>query len=298
MSYILDALRKSEQERQAHQPETATERVLMPPPKKSRKTAGLIGALLAGNLLAVSLAAWYLKKPDEALAKPQVAAQPVQKKAASMPPTALKPVHHKTDVEPGANEAEPTLTAAPAQERKSPNMAPAGMPSPKASSIEALASVKQAGIQQAVTPAQEELKVPSDRDGQTASEQQIARIRQREQLRQKIQARRNQHRLAADNANPPEVVEQAPEKKPDVPPAATQEIPLFKELPYDFRNSAPKLSINVFKYDDKPEERFVVLNMTKYKVGQTTKDAVEIKEIRSDAVVASYGGKVFRIERP
>jgi general secretion pathway protein B len=40
------------------------------------------------------------------------------------------------------------------------------------------------------------------------------------------------------------------------------------------------------------------MNMEKYKTGQTTKDAVEIKEIRSDSVVAGYGGRTFRIERP
>ncbi|WP_084675312.1 MULTISPECIES: general secretion pathway protein GspB [Methylomicrobium] len=51
-------------------------------------------------------------------------------------------------------------------------------------------------------------------------------------------------------------------------------------------------------YADNPADRFVILNMTKLRSARPPKNAVEIREIRSDGVIASYGGRVFRIERP
>jgi len=297
MSYILNALRKSEQERQAQQPETVTEQVLMPPPQKSRKTAMLIGGLLAVNLLAVPLLVWYLKNADEAPAKAQAGVQPVQAKAAPKPPlpAAVEVRDDAADVE---QDEEEMMESVAEPDR------PAAAANTKTPSIEELAAAKQAEAQKAAKPAQEDKKVPAV---QTAQARPAAAISSQEQLKQKIQSRRAQRLLAAENgisldeqeeAEPEAKTEAAMASKTDDAPAAKQGIPLFKELPYDFRSSAPKMTINVFMYDNKPEDRFVVLNMTKYKAGQTTKDSVEIKEIRADGVVASYGGKVFLIERP
>ncbi|WP_374086312.1 general secretion pathway protein GspB [Methylomicrobium lacus] len=298
MSYILNALRKSEQERQAKQPETVTEQVLMPPPQKSRKTALLIGGLLAVNLLALPLLVWYLKNADEAPVKPQAAAQPVQAKAAQMPPLPVA-VESSDDEDDFEQDGEEVPEAAEDEPDR-----PAVAANAKSPSIEELAAAKQAEEQKAARAAQEDKKAPAV---QTAQARPAAAISPQEQLRQKIQSRRAQRLLLAENANsldeqeddePEAKTEAARASKTDDAPAAKPEIPSFKDLPYDFRSSVPKMTINVFMYDNKPEDRFVVLNMTKYKAGQTTKDAVEIKEIRADGVVASYGGKVFRIERP
>jgi len=296
MSYILNALRKSEQERQAQQPETITDQVLTPP-QKSRKTALLVGGLLAVNLLLAALVVWYLNKTDDAPAKPQATAQTVQEKAVSTPlPVAEETEDDESDSEQQAEEDEFSEAEMPAQEAMRPPMPAASAPTTKAPSIEELASARQVEEQKAAKRSQEDKQVTAGRRGQRA-----AAIGQREQLRKDIQARRAQRMSTVESESNVEIESDATtEKKPDAvsAPAASQEIPLFKELPYDFRSSAPKLSINVFKYDPKSEDSFVVLNMTKYKAGQTTKDAVEIKEIRPDSVVASYGGRVFRIERP
>ena len=298
MSYILNALRKSEQERQATQPETITEQVLMSQPKKSRKTAALIGGLLAVNLLAVALLIWYLKKADEAPAKPHPAQQ-VQKKKAPRPlPAVEKAVDHVTDPEQGAA-SNPAVIGPTVQKPMRPQFRVPATPVTKAPSIEDLAAVKQAEEEKPVKPALENREAPSDRESQRASPHPFAGISGREQFRQEFQASRAQRLLAAKNdSNPEEENDEAPEIKTDAAPTAKQEIPLFKDLPYDFRSSAPKMTINVFVYDEKPEDRFVVMNMTKYKTGQTTKESVEIKEIRPDSLVASFGGRIFRIERP
>jgi general secretion pathway protein B len=285
MSYILNALRKSEQERQAKQPETITDQVLMPSPQKSRKTALLIGGLLAVNLLALPVLVWYLKKADDIPAKPQAHAQPS--------PISLKPIDGKTL---SGQDAKKELTAAvmPAQETMSPSMPEAAAPAATASSIEELAAVKQAVEEKAAKQGRPD---KSESSAQTAPPS--AAISQQGQIRKKSQARQVHGVLASRSLNNSEgEVNKIEEKKTESAAAEPQKIPLFKDLPYNFRNSAPKMSINVFMYAAKPEERFVVLNMTKYKAGQTTKDSVEIKEIRPDGIVAGYGGKVFRIERP
>lgn len=295
MSYILNALRKSEQERQAKQPETITDQVLMPPPQKSRKTALLIGGLLAVNLLALPVLVWYLKQADDTPAKPQAHVQPLPKKAVQNTlPLPVKPVDDKTV---SGQDAKKELTAAvmPVQETRSPSMPEAAAPAATASSIEELAAVKQAAEGKAAKQGRPD---KAESSAQTAPPS-GAISRQGQPGKGESQARRVHGVLAARSLNDSEgEVNNSEEKKTDTAPAGPQEIPLFRDLPYNFRSSAPKMSINVFMYAAKPEDRFVVLNMTKYKAGQTTKDSVEIREIRPDGVIASYEGRVFRIERP
>jgi general secretion pathway protein B len=273
MSYILNALRKSEQERQAKQPETITDQVLMPAPQKGRKTALLIGGLLAVNLLILPLLVWYLKKADDAPVEAQAPAQPLQKIALSNPqPAAIKPVDGETA---SKQKAEKELTAA-------------------APSIEELAALKQAAEGKTAKQGQ------PDKSGNSAQAAPLPTATiQQGQPGKESRARRVHGELAARSLNHAEdEIDKNAEKKVEMVSADSQEIPLFKDLPYKFRSSAPRMSINVFMYAPNPEDRFVVLNMNKYKAGQMTKDAVEIKEIRPDGIVASFGGQVFRIERP
>jgi general secretion pathway protein B len=286
MSYILNALRKSEQERQAKQPETITDQVLMPAPQKGRKTALLIGGLLAVNLLILPLLVWYLKKADDARAEAQAHVQPLQKMAVPNPqPIALKPVDGETASE---QKAEKELAAAEAPQEA------VNLPIPAAPSIEELAALKQAAEGKTAKQGQ------PDKAGNSAQAAPLsAAASQQGHSGKESRARRVHGELAARSLNHAEdEINENSEEKTDTVSADSQEIPLFKDLPYKFRSSAPRMSINVFMYAPNPEDRFVVLNMNKYKAGQMTKDSVEIKEIRPDGIVASYGGKVFRIERP
>lgn len=87
---------------------------------------------------------------------------------------------------------------------------------------------------------------------------------------------------------------------PTPPPAkpATDTIPLLSEMPRDFQREAPSLNINVFVYSDLPEERFVVINMSKYRTGQKIDSGPEIIEIGPNSLVLEYLGRKFRVERP
>jgi general secretion pathway protein B len=92
---------------------------------------------------------------------------------------------------------------------------------------------------------------------------------------------------------PATIQQTAPVNKP-----ANDDIPLLASLPTDFQREVPSLNINVFVYSEIPEERFVVINMSKYLAGQKLDNGTEILEIRADSLVLEYLGRKFRIERP
>lgn len=288
MSYILNALRKSEQERQAKQAETVTEQVLHQPPPKNRKTAALIGGILVANLLLVALLVWYLQKADDVPAKPRVAPQTGAEK--------LMKAASKTE--------ENKVRSVPEQERAALNPAPAleaagsrsvsAAAAPKAPSLQEMSAARQSPPDKAEKPVPEEHKTAAAASAKGGN-QDAVRSRH-EKPKPEGQAGRAQRAVAA--APLEAALEEAEQEPKSSATNKQQAIPFFKDLPYDFRNSAPKMAINVFVYAERPEDRFIVMNMEKYKTGQTTKDAVEIKEIRADSVVASYGGRTFRIERP
>jgi len=61
MSFILNALRKSEQERQALQSETVNDRIFLPQPQQKRsKTAKFIAFLVVSNVLIIACIVWFV----------------------------------------------------------------------------------------------------------------------------------------------------------------------------------------------------------------------------------------------
>jgi general secretion pathway protein B len=85
--------------------------------------------------------------------------------------------------------------------------------------------------------------------------------------------------------------------KPEMP-NENKKIPFLHELPAEFRHTVPDLKINVFVYSGQAAERFVMIDMAKYTVGQRIKDSLELKEIRPDSLVVEYNNQTFRIQRP
>jgi len=78
MSFILNALRKSEQERQAVQSESVTDKIrLQQPPQNPLKTAKFYAVLVTGNVLLIACLVWFVQK--NAVPTPDLTAQPVSK---------------------------------------------------------------------------------------------------------------------------------------------------------------------------------------------------------------------------
>ncbi len=264
MSYILNALRKSEQERLALQPETVTDRLLAQPPGQSRKKAKWISAAILCNVLIVAGFIWYAQKtlaPSATHQSPNpqtnaaVAVKPEDKPIAKMKRAPEQ--QSATSPVPASASAGQVITANKPTERRSQSPSFSAKPY-TAFKQDALPQVKKSSIEKEEKPV-----ILAGQEEKTIS-----------------------------------VPVQSKEKTPGPAPLPENKIPFFYELPYEFRQSVPKMAINVFVYSSEPSERFVMINMAKYKAGQQTKDAVEIKDIRPQSLVVSYQNQLFQIERP
>jgi general secretion pathway protein B len=87
------------------------------------------------------------------------------------------------------------------------------------------------------------------------------------------------------------------DKKPEAV-AVNKSIPFLFELPAEFRHTVPELKINVFVYSEQPAERFIMVDMIKYAVGERIKALLTLKEIRPDSLVVEYNNRTFQIKRP
>jgi len=251
MSYILNALRKSEQERQARQPETATERILLPRPKQSRKTALWIAAILLSNLLIITGFVWLSSN-----------------KTASTPAT-------------------PQASAA----------APAGTP-PQPSAARSIKPDEPPASSSIAEQAAANLPPKNPMSSKTGNAKKTVPARLPETVKAKNNSYMNRPAPIKPAAKQPPPANPGANAITATAPAEPQRIPFLEELPYDVRQSIPKMTVNVFVYSPNASESFVVINMEKYKTGQLTKDLVELKEIRADSLIVRYQDQTFRIGRP
>ena len=65
------------------------------------------------------------------------------------------------------------------------------------------------------------------------------------------------------------------------------------DLPADFRQSLPRLHMDVHGYAVKPTDRFVVINLKQYRIGDTLADGPVLKDIVPQGAVLEYHGTTF-----
>lgn len=243
MSFILNALRKSEQERQALQAETVNSKILPAQPQQHyTKTTKLLIFLVLANVLMIVGVVWFIRhnlmSTSGATASAVSSYQP------------LKEI-----------KLEPETIVKPAQPKK-----PAQKAEPEAASIAELIDGEK--------PEPAPLPVKP------------------------VIAKKSPVAEATANSKLP--IATVDEDQPDVPETmpATKDIPFLSDLPFEFRQTVPKFTINVFVYSPFPEQRFVMVDMVKYKTGQQIKDAMMLKEIRPDSLVVVYQNQEFQIKRP
>lgn len=257
MSYILNALRKSDRERQATQP--VTNRILEQEPQRRQSMFRWISLVVIVNIIVIACFFWYAVKQDEAAPVARVPKRPpvanVSESQLAAPSPIEEPKPKKTIVS-GANAiAElPNVNVAPKRqsmetvktENKSNDASRAVRPIPEKKPISS------PGTPVAMAPAPAPIETPS----------------------------------------PDEIM--SPEPKPE----RTDGIPWLRDMPFEFRQAVPKMNINVFVYANEPAERFVLIDMVKYRTGQSTKDGVDIVEIKPDGLVVRYESRIFKVERP
>jgi general secretion pathway protein B len=260
MSYILDALRKSEQQRQAVQPETVADRILLNTPQPKQKLAKWLVALVVGNLLVVAYLGWFFNKKDSVEAQNST-------KIASNPNNKLLPTTSEKST------VQPTVIA---QDK-----------------------ISQATGQSAIDQAKPPLTSPSIAELVEAKKMAASqRLNTRPITEKKPIVVKKELATRTIETQPIKRETLRPDEENLTIPPVNKSTPDLKELSYETRNNLPNLTINVFSYAQRPEDRFVIIDMVKYKTGQLIKGSVKLKEIRPDGIVVQDGNNTFKVERP
>ncbi len=259
MSFILNALRKSEQERRKLESETLTDRIFPEQPTQKRnKTSVFLAFLIIGNAFIIAGIVWFFQKnstskPDITISAPTLTTQ--EKK--SKPKTIAK----LFEAEKPTHKVEPNSTSI-AKFIDEPKPVPTATPIPAKSIIE----------KKPVTTTPKPAPV----------------------IPKPVPTIQAQVPLPTQTVTAAKIVEPAPEEIV----AIKRDIPFLSELPIELRKSIPKLNINVFVYSQHPEDRFVMIDMVKYRPGQQIKDTLLLKEILPVSLVIIYQNQEFQIERP
>jgi general secretion pathway protein B len=231
MSFILDALRKSEQERQrSEHPSVAHARVQSAP---GFKTAWifLVAALVIVNL--ILLAFILLREAPEPPA------------AATQPPAATQPAAGSTPLiaPPGTGAAERAPIAIPPQAQD---------------------------------------------DSQSRD------------LRNELSAQAKATAAPKPSASPPASAAKPVPDKPASGPKETSSfssLATFTELSLAGSISLPPLHLDIHVYSEKPAERFVFINMRKYREGEKLNEGPMINTITDEGVVLRHQGRDFLLKR-
>ena len=70
--------------------------------------------------------------------------------------------------------------------------------------------------------------------------------------------------------------------------------PLLNQLELSFRNQVPRLQINAFAYAEIPTQRFVIINMVKYRGGEEIATGMILQTILPNSLKVKYQGRIFR----
>ena len=74
-------------------------------------------------------------------------------------------------------------------------------------------------------------------------------------------------------------------------------LPTFTELTLDGSLQLPELHIDIHVYSDNPADRFVFINMNKYREDDQLGEGPVVQEIARDGVVLEHRGRRFMLPR-
>lgn len=286
MSYILEALRKSERERRSGEVPALPAVVAEPPPRSRPWMAWLVAGLLLFN--GVGLTYVWMHRKAAAPAVPSSPAPAVAAQAPIAPPAPPKSPAAAADVPPSGiivHQVAPPVAepAATPQPRPPQPMAPA-----RRAEAKPLAGVSPPAAKPKSKPSVK-ADVPSPG---LAGRQPAPAVNPTEE---KLTAIRPPAPIAA----PPFQPEPADEERPARSEARHRsDIPLLREMPREFRERVPEFRINMHAYSKEPGERFAIIDMKKYLAGEQIPGGMVLREIRTDGLVLDMDGTRFRVARP
>ena len=300
MSYILDALKKSEFERQQSRvPDLNTMPVMIGSGRNEslvpRLSYGLGALALAGVIAGVAWWRPWQSSPPEAAVAAGTAAAP------AAPVLAPAPLPRPEEIRAARSAQVSGTGAAPEQPAAAKVQTPfqPAAPSPAAPAAPKIAAVrptapetvppvrdsgapKSARVAPATTGADEPpaaLKAPAARK----PAEPVARTRPAPAPPQP------QH--AEADAPAPDVAAPAAAPATEKPP---KRVLSYAELPASVQKSIPKMTVMGYSYAEEPEMRMVVINDRMLREGDEVSPGVKLEKIGSDGVVLNFRGFQFR----
>ncbi len=313
MSYILDALKKSEQQRDLGRIPTLTDAPLVGAAGSTRKNLPVMGALLLA-MLAVLLALYavfnghFMGSPDP-METPQVAATGINPKAPETPeqkdaaetPTAVnlptisdsqkvaeeneQPLH----TPPSTSRTEKTVAAAASQPRTIPDTVPPGeavTKTPPAASSNDRPSLARKRSEQPVPTESAAAKTskpqgvvvlppPPEIEASTDSVAGRSPVPQALPKARDVEDGKTTQVITPESQLPAKTVRK---KRPGTEHA----------LPYDVYRRLPKRKVSALAYSEVPARRFVIVNSRKMREKESTEQGLEVEEIMDDGVIFSF----------
>jgi general secretion pathway protein B len=276
MSYILDALKRSQEERELGSvPTLSSLSAQQEPPRRGHNVPWVLSALLLA-VVAVAVSLYALLRGEGGGELPP--ALPVATAPAVQPPPTVLPT-------PPA----PVQTSAPPAARKPPAKAPAP-PQPVVRQPSAAAQPRVRSVVRPLAQGLETVAPPVPADLQ----EEVDAFRQRvmgeqEPATTETAEESAQHEDAA--AASPAAAQSPAEQEREAA------IPRFRALPSGVQSQIPPHRISVHVYVAEPARRFVILDSQRMAEGDRNDSGLRLEEIRPDGVVLSYGAHRFFAER-
>jgi general secretion pathway protein B len=299
MSYILEALRKSERERQAGQaaPLASIPLDQAPPRRHGLAWATAFLILLNGTVLGyLWLTRWQSNEPatqPAPTASTGHAAKTAPIRNAAAPSTA----ETRTNSAP----ADPHSGEIPPPAKEKPSALVKAEPPPVARDPEKKADKTVGPPAVSVKPLSPE-PMSSEITESAAAMTEKRPVKPAEKSRPRVDPKPVAETAMSEDLSPPVAFGapvSAPESRDPAPTLAENPgIPFMSEMPADFQQRVGPVTINVFAYSERPEERFAIIDMRKYRVGDRLGNGAKLLEIRADSLVLQSEGRTFRVPRP
>lgn len=262
MSFILDALKKSESERQRQSGPALFEVKVAPPRNRFAVWGVALGALLAVNLVVVGWIFWR-GGSSRAAAAPTASTAPTA--AASLPPPA------------------PSAAATPGA---------AGSP------IAAAQSARGSAAAPPLEAARRTVDAPSDSAREDSVSPGAEASTAAPGSADSAPAETGGGGASPDDLAPAvEPAKQPSQTLPGVIRATSSGLPTYQDAAAQPGSSIPDLRLDLHVYAPEPQQRFVFLNMLKLHEGDMTPKGVRVERITPDGVILSYRGKEFVLQR-
>ncbi|HEY0181141.1 MAG TPA: general secretion pathway protein GspB [Dokdonella sp.] len=272
MSLILEALKKSEQQRRLGQAPTLASPVVAV--RRRRSVLPLLGVLIAA---AVGAGWWFAREPAPAPAVPAAGAP-----AASAPAPARAPAGGAEQKPPVVKLTRDAIANRRAERERqvATEKAAAGVPPAARTAANANAPTKP------VTP-------PPATNARPAAAPPAAATPTAANAPRAAAPVAAPASSATQTAAAPSAPLPAAAPKPAAATPAEPPLPSIWDLPYASRKDIPDLALTMHVYASDPADRFVVVKGDRHVEGDDLGDGLVLKQIRPDGIVLEYKGQRF-----